>query len=625
MKELFDIIITLPILIKNTFKLFSELFILNFLFLLLFIWNEEGLESVHFSDQLANIIILNAIWVIIYYFFINETESVRYSTVSSFKNLLTNVFFILITKTSLDFYQIGPHSIAQNLIFGVLIINFNIAIRLFIRQSYRSSTLKDKRKILILSTSSQAVDLANSLTFSKKYSVIGFVNTDRKNKLRRLHGLNVYNKKDLIKLKSNKNIDLIVIPKTEQSEKNFTLLISELISEGFSFSQAPSMDNAFLYEVKLKSIDAEQLLARPSSMLLDKKAKEEIYSKTVLVTGAGGSIGSEICRQILRNNPKKIILLDASEYALYTINEELTLKPNKNENDTEIIPVLGSITSESQLRHIFRNNKVDYVYHAAAYKHVPLVESNIFSALRNNVFGTHTLCNIASEYGIKKFILISTDKAVRPTNIMGASKRLCELIAQSFNKQSDTIFSMVRFGNVLGSSGSVIPKFKAQIDMGGPLTVTHEDINRYFMSIPEAAHLVVSAGHLSRGGEVFLLDMGKAVNIVDLAKSMIQMHGLKPVLIKNNTDFIPSEDCIGIKFTGLRPGEKLFEELLIDSEAKKTLNPKILKAVEVDIDTERLNNILYELDQKMKGENEASIKEYFKKLPLNYTTANEKL
>ena len=307
--------------------------------------------------------------------------------------------------------------------------------------------------------------------------------------------------------------------------------------------------------------------------------KKNNFEKTILVTGAGGSIGSELCRQIINQKPNKILLIEISEYALYSIHQELNeVKPS----ETELVPLIGSVQDTQRMREIISIFKPFIIYHAAAYKHVPIVEHNLIEGLKNNFIGTYELANLALENNVSNFVFISTDKAVRPTNIMGVTKRLSELSLQALNDKNlnlskgsqKTKFSIVRFGNVLESSGSVIPKFREQIKNGGPITLTHKDITRYFMTITEASQLVIQAGAMAKGGDVFVLDMGNPIKIYDLAKKMIELSGLK---VKNSSD---KKGGIEIKITGLRPGEKLFEELLLSENPSKTKHPKIFRSEE---------------------------------------------
>jgi FlaA1/EpsC-like NDP-sugar epimerase len=353
-----------------------------------------------------------------------------------------------------------------------------------------------------------------------------------------------------------------------------------------------------------RELDIEDLLGRdpvpPDAELLAR----DLAHKTVLVTGAGGSIGSELCRQILRQQPARLLLLDHSEFALYSIHQELEQLCHHEGFAAELTPLLGSVNHEVRLREVCGAYRPHTIYHAAAYKHVPLVESNPVEGARNNVFGTLNMARAARDSGVARFVLVSTDKAVRPTNIMGASKRMAELVLQAIAAEGtgSTCFSMVRFGNVLGSSGSVVPLFRRQLEAGGPLTVTHAEVTRYFMTIPEAAQLVLQAGAMAQGGEVFVLDMGEPVRILDLAQRMVELSGLK---VRDATN--PQGD-IEIAITGLRPGEKLYEELLIGDNPAPTSHPRIMKAHEDCLPWSELQLQLDRLRQAAELGDEAGIR-----------------
>lgn len=342
---------------------------------------------------------------------------------------------------------------------------------------------------------------------------------------------------------------------------------------------------------ELKEVSIEDLLGRDPVAPIPELLNANITGKRVMVTGAGGSIGSELCRQIIRCKPEKLILFELSEYGLYAIDKELSDVCEHEGIDVEIVPLLGSVQRQNRLFTIMSNLRVQTVYHAAAYKHVPLVEYNVVEGVRNNIFGTLYCAQASIESGVETFVLISTDKAVRPTNTMGATKRLAELVLQALaSAQNQTRFCMVRFGNVLGSSGSVVPLFRKQIRDGGPLTVTHPDIIRYFMTIPEASQLVIQAGAMGSGGDVFVLDMGQPVKIIELAHRMIRLSGLT---LKNEQN--PNGD-IEVKITGLRPGEKLFEELLIGDNVLGTHHPRIMKANEQLLPWAELRALLLRID-----------------------------
>ena len=386
---------------------------------------------------------------------------------------------------------------------------------------------------------------------------------------------------------------LLAIPniKTDRRRK----IISDLEQIKVAVRTMPSLNELLSNEKKVTDIQELSINdILPGARISNAKVKNA-ESKTFLISGAGGSIGAEITRQLLTSNPKKIILFELSEYNLFNIEREcLAIKASKN-LDTEILPILGDIRDKKNLEHIFQKFEINHIYHAAAYKHVPLVENenNIAKAAENNILGTYYLAEVAVKYDIHSFVMISADKAVRPTNIMGATKRFAEIIIQSINAEaSNTQFSMVRFGNVINSSGSVIPLFIDQISRGGPVTVTHKDVKRYFMTIPEASNLVLQAGEMSTGGEVFILDMGEQVKIYDLARKLIHLSG------KNHADG-NGEEGVEIIEVGLRPGEKMYEELLISGSEIKTENPKIYKATESYIKLHELKPLLTSLAESI--------------------------
>jgi len=350
----------------------------------------------------------------------------------------------------------------------------------------------------------------------------------------------------------------------------------------------------------LRDVSIIDLLGRDSVTANSELLGQNITNKVVMVTGAGGSIGSELSRQILALKPQVLVLYEQSEFALYGINKELE---NLGMHNVEILPMLGSVTNHKRLNHIMQCLDVNTIYHAAAYKHVPMVESNNGEGVSNNIFGTLTCAQAAIKNGVETFVLVSTDKAVRPTNTMGATKRVAEMVLQALAEEHNTRFSMVRFGNVLDSSGSVVPLFREQIKLGGPITVTDPEIQRYFMSIPEAVELVIQAGAMAQGGDMFVLDMGEPVRIVDLARKMVHLSGLK---IKDKLH--PNGD-IEIKYTGLRPGEKLYEELLIGDNVSETGNPMIMRAKEEMLIWDDLKLILDELEKAVDSSDQDKIRQ----------------
>ena len=456
--------------------------------------------------------------------------------------------------------------------------------------------LKNKTNLLIYGAGSAGRQLLTSLENNLEMKVVGFIDDDPKLHRQIILGQKIYDPRDIYKTINNKNVDIILLALPSITRQRRNQIINDLNKYKIIVKTLPSVQEIVEGKVSIsdiKDFTIEDLISRaqvqPNLNLLSKN----INSKVVLITGAGGSIGSELSRQIIKLNPKKIILLELSEFALYKIYEEL-----KNLNkSSKIIPLLVNIQNQSKVEEVFMNFKIDTVYHAAAYKHVPLVEENVCESIKNNVFGTLILAEASLKYNVGNFVLISSDKAVRSTNVMGASKRLAEICVQSlFDKQEKkSKFAIVRFGNVLESSGSVIPKFKKQIKEGGPVTLTHPDVTRYFMTKTEASQLVIQAGAMAEKCEVFVLDMGESVKIIDIIFKMIKLSGLS---IKNEKNLYGD---IEIKITGLRPGEKLFEELLIGDDPQKTFHERIQKAQDpfipynkLKIDLDHLSNLIQE-------------------------------
>jgi FlaA1/EpsC-like NDP-sugar epimerase len=448
---------------------------------------------------------------------------------------------------------------------------------------------KPRRRTLIYGAGSAGVQLAHAMAFSLEYQVGAFADDDPKLHGKIVSGHKVYRPDELQKAIERHDIEQIVVAIPSAPISTRRALIARVEALGLPVKTLPGLVDLVDGEASvsaIRDIDVSDLLGRdavpPEPALFARNTK----GKVVLVTGAGGSIGSELCRQILSQQPTKLVLLEHSEFALYCIEQELLTQ----RADCDIVGVLMSVQDETALMTLMQAHQVDTVYHAAAYKHVPIVEVNIRQGVMNNVFGTLAVARAAQHCELETCVLISTDKAVRPTNVMGASKRIAELIFQAFAARgAKTVFSMVRFGNVLGSSGSVVPLFKKQIQAGGPITITHPDIIRYFMLIPEAAQLVIQAGAMARGGEVFVLDMGEPVKIAGLARAMIRLSGLM-----EKTEDNPDGD-IEIRFVGLRPGEKLYEELLIGNDPAPSGHPRIMCAHERHIDPVLLDKMLASL------------------------------
>lgn len=434
-----------------------------------------------------------------------------------------------------------------------------------------------RQNVLIYGAGSAGRQLAGALGTSLKVRPVGFIDDDPDLQGALIIGIRVWGSDRLSALCDELDVEeiLLAMPSASRQRRNEILkLVQDL---GVAVRTLPDILDIAHGKVTvsdLRPLEIDDLLGRdsvePDALLLSRNLR----GKCVLVTGAGGSIGSELCRQIMDGGPHTLLLVDSSEYALYAIHSELLAREPLEQHRTEIVPLLSSVLDRSRIAEILGTWRPETVFHAAAYKHVPLVEHNPIDGIRNNVLGTWTVASLAQEHRVANFVLISTDKAVRPTNVMGASKRMAELLLQALAADAaSTCFCMVRFGNVLGSSGSVVPLFRKQVSAGGPVTVTHPDITRYFMTIPEAAQLVIQAGAMADGGEVFVLDMGDPIRVLDLARRIIELSGLK---IRTEQ----GEGDIEIVFTGLRPGEKLYEELLIGDNPAPTQHPRVMKANE---------------------------------------------
>jgi len=492
--------------------------------------------------------------------------------------------------------------------------------RVWLGDQYQSILKRAARpKVLIYGAGRTGRQLVAAMANSHEMQVVGFLDDDDRLHGHVLNGQPIYNPADLANLASTLTISDVFLAMPSLSRKRRNEILSQIRTARVAVRTLPSVTDLAQGKVSisdLRELDIDDLLGRepvtPNHILL----AMNVRSKVVMVTGAGGSIGSELCRQILSVSPSKLLLIEQSEFALYGIHQELEEKLAGRE--IALVPLLASVQDDDRMREIMSTWHPDTVYHAAAYKHVPLVEHNPAEGIKNNVFGTLRTAQAAAENGVSDFVLISTDKAVRPTNIMGASKRLAEMVLQALAATNPgTKFSMVRFGNVLGSSGSVVPKFRQQIRDGGPITLTHPEITRFFMTIPEASQLVIQAGAMAKGGDVFVLDMGQSVKIMDLARRMIELSGLT---VKDEEN--PDGD-IEIETTGLRPGEKLYEELLIGDNPKPTSHPRIMKAHEDFLSWSDLEAKLNTLEMALNVNDVGVIRLMMEKLVTGYTPSDE--
>ena len=478
--------------------------------------------------------------------------------------------------------------------------------------NYYLSDRKSEKRVVIYGAGSAGIQLAGALRVSAEMQPIAFIDSNPSLHGTYLGGVKVLHPKHLERLASRKRVDEVLIAMPSASKSTLRALLKEIENYSVKVRILPGLAELAQGKVlvsELKEVDISDLLGRYEVEANQDLINKNIKGKVVLITGAGGSIGSEIARQVASNKAKKVILLDANEYALYSIKKDIV----GSEPDAKVYSVLANVTNKKRITEICKSFSVDTIYHAAAYKHVSLVEENPFEAVFNNILGTKICAEAAIDSNVETFVLISTDKAVRPTNIMGATKRFSELILQSFDNKAVTRMTMVRFGNVLGSSGSAIPLFQQQIKEGGPVTVTDPEVIRYFMSIPEAAELVIQAGAMGRGGDVFVLDMGEPVKIFELAKRLIGLSGME---LKDDSN---PEGDIEIVFTGLRPGEKLYEELLIGDNVSTTEHKQILRAEEDFLSENELGEYISLLEEAEKDGDVVALKEILKQVVSGFT------
>ncbi len=591
---------------KNILVMITDYIVLVFSF-----WSSLSIRINDFyiasGDSLLLIIIAPFIALPIFYSFGLYQSFIRYA---NYRALITLIFAVSI-YTFLWFVVVLVSDLIEKP-YDFLIINWLTTIFFiggirYIARWLLSIKGYSTNNVLIYGAGSAGVQLYSTILHNPDMKAVAFVDDNEAIHGQYIEGLMVYSKNSLEKIIEKKGVKevLIAIPSMTRFEKSD--LLQSLKGLPVAIRMLPSLSDVTAGRVSisdLKKVKIDDLLKRESRKPDPDLLRHDIDGMNVLVTGAGGSIGSELCREIVKLSPKNLVLFDISEYALYSLESELQ-EDGQNKN---LITIIGNITNQERLEQIITKFKIDTIYHAAAYKHVPMVEKNIFAGVRCNIFGTLSCCNAAIRKGVKSFVFISTDKAVRPTNIMGATKRFAEMILQALvkkNKPNDTRISIVRFGNVLGSSGSVVPLFRRQIENGGPVTVTDPEIIRYFMTLKESAQLVIQAGAMGRLADIFLLDMGEPVKVVDLARDMIKLSG------RTLKDQENPEGDIEIIFTGLRPGEKLFEELLIDDKSKSTEHPKIMQALEKHLDWEEIEDTMDMIEKSLKKEDFAGIKRIF--------------
>lgn len=575
--ELLKFIDELPRWFRKVILSITDIMVIVVAYMLTNIFKETKVEF--FSEVfIESVVTAVVVYMVVFNLMHIYRSIVRYSSVKEYMKIgLAGILSIILASCVKEIVNYQTMSVVTNTLAGFFVIVMAVSYRVFFRLTITyiaNRSNKKKQRVLIIGAGEATSQIINSIKnhMGNEYVIVGIVDDNPKKQRSSMYGVSVIGKReDIKKIVDKENIDIILfsIHNIKAGEKNAILKIcNETKANTKVMLPVEDLIHGKALSDSFRDIQVEDLLGRDPIKLDNDEISKYLNEKVVLVTGAGGSIGSELCRQIVEFKPKLLIMLDIYENTLYEVERELE---QKNPN-APIVTLIASVRDKKRIDRIFSKYKPQVVFHAAAHKHVPLMETSPAEAIKNNVFGTYNVVNSADKFKAERFILISTDKAVNPTSIMGATKRICEMIIQAKNQNSKTNFVAVRFGNVLGSHGSVIPLFKSQLEAGGPLTVTHKDITRYFMLIPEAVGLILQAITFAKGGEIFVLDMGEPVRIYDLAKAIIKLSG-RP---------------IQIKITGLRPGEKLYEELLINGEGlTKTLHEKIMvsKIQSVNLDS----------------------------------------
>ncbi|MDE9493202.1 polysaccharide biosynthesis protein [Xenorhabdus bovienii] len=613
-------LLSLPRTVKNIIMIFSDIVLITLSYWGAFWVRLDRQTPISSSSHWILLAIILPITILIFIKLGLYRIVLRYVNSKIITGVLVSVIFSSITFVLLAYFfsTFLPRTVP--VIYFSFTLLFVCGSR-FIFRLFLNHSVKTKSPVVIYGAGESGRQLISALTQANRFFPVAFIDDAPHLNNSVIHGITVYSPDKLEHLIERYNVKKILLAMPRLSVEQRRKIISHLECLSCEVLSIPKMSDLVEGRAKidsLKKISIEELLGRDPVSPEHSLLKANIKDKVVMVTGAGGSIGSELCRQIIRTKPRKLVLFESSEYSLYAINKEIISICKNEKINSEIIPLLGSVQKKDRLQQTMQNFKVNTVYHAAAYKHVPLVEHNVIEGVKNNVFGTLYCAQAAIDSNVSKFVLISTDKAVRPTNTMGATKRLAELILQALSQRQDkTNFSMVRFGNVLGSSGSVVPLFQEQINNGGPITLTHKDIIRYFMTIPEAAQLVIQAGAMGKGGDVFVLDMGKPVKIFDLAQRMIRLNGLTVKDEKN------PKGNINIEITGLRPGEKLYEELLIGNDVKETIHPRIMTANEIMLEWPTLSSLLIELDSACNDCDYMKIRSLLLKAPTAFQPTDE--
>lgn len=619
-------LLTLDRFYKQIITLSFDIVILIFSLWLAFFLQSDDFISKHIITNWWLIIVVPIIAIPLFIKTGLYRSVLQYTGVKVITTSFQSITITCIIVTFIHYYGRGyfleiNHVLPRSIIimFWFISNTFIITSRFLLKgMIYSWDTRVNKRKqTIIYGAGNAGIQLVESLTKSIDYAPVAFIDDNKQKQGTIINYIQIFPFENLEKVIKKFDVKLILLAIPSASASKRVEILKKLSKFPLEVKVLPSVDNIVNGEVtidSIKHVQVEDILGRDAVVPKESLLKKNIKGKNILITGAGGSIGSELCRQILNLGPKKIVLFENSEFNLYSIHQELS----QNRKRSEIIPKLATVTNSHQINKVISENQINTIFHAAAYKHVPMVEMNISEGVYNNVVGTYNVAKSAIENKVENMLLISTDKAVRPTNVMGASKRFSELILQAFSDEnSSTCFSMVRFGNVLDSTGSVVPLFREQIKKGGPVTVTHRNITRYFMSIPEAVQLVLQAGAMAKGGDVFVLDMGDPIKILDLAYRMIHLSGLKPIDTEN-----PSGD-IKIKFTGLRPGEKLYEELLIGDDVIQSEHPRIMQAREEKLTLDIIEKKVLEISNFRENQDDLAIKHILLKNVNGYHSQEE--
>lgn len=609
--------------VKQLIQMFYDCLVLYFAYLFSYIHDSGSIAGVAIQLYSAVPLIGIPICICIFYSFGLYRSLIRYLLADSLtKTILffiaTVIFWGLSTATA-DIFG-WTHAVT----FCLVSASLGIGGRFFARFLLSSGQHADSSNVIVYGAKGLGRELLTAIKQGKEFIPVGMIDDDPELTGALIGGVRVYLPQDLHTLVIKYKVSTILIAMYEVNRESQKQLAELLKLNDVQIKQVPAIGDILSGRTnitKFKTVKIEDLLGRKPVPPIPELMNANTSDKSIMVTGAGGSIGGEICRQLINTNPARLILLDHSEYGLYQIEGDISSKIKKLRLKTELITTFANVCDEKGLSETLIKHSVETVFHAAAYKHVPLVEANVHASLKNNVLGTRSVIQASIAASVSSLTMISTDKAVRPMSVMGASKRFAELICQVYAKtQHTTSISMVRFGNVLDSSGSVIPLFRRQILNGGPLTVTHPEMTRYFMTIPEAAQLVIQSSAMATDGEVFLLDMGPPSLILDLAKSMIRLSGYQPYLAEENDDSSSvGHDQIEIRFSKLRPGEKLYEELLISDPASPTSHPRIMKVAEKSLEFEELSSYLSELEAKIEDGDVRATLEMLQRLPLNYS------